>query len=79
MSEADRDRATQFVQALLPLALPTPQVMTRALDLLRRHSLSYFDALLPGACIDAGVNTLYTEDMGAPAQYDSVQLINPFI
>src|SRR5262245_64807994 len=43
ISEADRDRAIQFGQALFPLTFPTLQVMTNALDLLRRHSLSYFD------------------------------------
>lgn len=79
IAEADRDLAIQFGQALFPLALPTAKVMAHTLDLLRRHSLSYFDALLLGACIDAGIDILYTEDMGAPVQYDSVQLINPFL
>jgi len=31
-----------------------------------------------GACLEANVDTLYTEDMGAPTSYDGVQLINPF-
>ena len=31
------------------------------------------------ACLEAGVDTLYTEDMGAPTKYDEVQLINPFV
>ena len=30
------------------------------------------------ACIEVGVDQLYTEDMGSPRQLDSVQLINPF-
>lgn len=53
--------------------------MDQTLRLVSRYSLSYFDPLLLGACVDAGIDTLYTEDMGAPTQYDSVQLINPFI
>jgi predicted nucleic acid-binding protein len=63
---------------LFPLAFPTLNATTQTLELLRRYSLSYFDAVLLGACINAGIHTLHTEDMGAPAQYDSVQLINPF-
>jgi hypothetical protein len=34
--------------------------------------------MLLGACKDAGVTALYTEDMGVPMQYDGIQLINPF-
>jgi predicted nucleic acid-binding protein len=79
ISEADRDLAIRSSQVLFPVVCPAFRVMIRTLDLLRRHSLSYFDALLLGACIDAGIHTLYTEDMGAPVQYDSVQLINPFV
>jgi predicted nucleic acid-binding protein len=62
-----------------PLVMPTPAVLDRAMDLFARHSLSHWDSMLLGACIEAGVDTLYTEDMGAPIQIDSVKLINPFI
>lgn len=72
----------RYVSAALRLSrleLPTPRVLDRALDLADRYSLSHWDSMLLGACIEAGVTTLYTEDMGAPTQYDSVQLVNPFI
>jgi predicted nucleic acid-binding protein len=59
--------------------MPAPGVLDRALDLTDRHSLSHWDSMLIAACIEAGVNTLYTEDMGSPGQYDSVRLVNPFI
>jgi predicted nucleic acid-binding protein len=35
--------------------------------------------MLIASCIDAGIDTLYSEDLGAGATYDSVQVINPFI
>jgi predicted nucleic acid-binding protein len=35
--------------------------------------------MILGACKEAGVTTLYTEDMGAPTAYDGIQLLNPFI
>jgi predicted nucleic acid-binding protein len=61
------------------LTMPTPAVLDRALDLADRYSLSHWDSMLLGACLEAGVVTLYTEDMGAPTRYDGVQLVNPFI
>jgi predicted nucleic acid-binding protein len=35
--------------------------------------------MLLGACAEAGVETLYTEDMGAPVDIDGISLINPFV
>jgi predicted nucleic acid-binding protein len=52
---------------LFPVALPTLGVVDRALDLTGRYSLSHWDSMLLGACLEANVNTLYTEDMGASA------------
>ena len=63
----------------LPLVMPSPQVLDRALDLTSRYSLSHWDSMIRGACKEAGVTTLYTEDMGAPTVYDGIQLINPFV
>ena len=63
---------------LLPLVMPTPQVADRALDLAGRFSLSHWDSMLLAACLEANVDTLYTEDMGAPRQIDSIRLVNPF-
>jgi predicted nucleic acid-binding protein len=65
----------QFFQ----LVLPTPQVLDQALDLSEQFSLSHWDSMMLGACLEAGVDTLYTEDMGAPITYASVRLINPFV
>ena len=62
-----------------PLVMPTQQVADHAIELTGRYSLSHWDAMLLGACKDVGVTTLYTEDMGAPASFDGIQLINPFV
>lgn len=62
-----------------PLTMPQPQLLDRALDLSGRYSLSHWDSMLLAACIEAGIDTLYTEDMAAPTTFDSVRLINPFI
>ena len=60
------------------LAMPTPNVLDLALELSSRHSLSHWDSMILGACKEAGVTTLYTEDMGASTVYDGIQLVNPF-
>ncbi len=41
--------------------------------------LSHWDRMLIAACIDAGVRTLYSEDLGDGVAYDSVTVINPFV
>lgn len=43
-----------------------------------RYSLSYWDSLLLAACLDAGVNRLYSEDLDDGMTYDTVVVINPF-
>jgi predicted nucleic acid-binding protein len=60
------------------VAFPDAQVWADAKALQQRHMLSFWDALLVAACIRAGVQTLYTEDIGAPRTIDTLALVNPF-
>lgn len=72
----------QHVQAfrrLFPLVLPTATVLDRALDLAGRFSLSHWDSMILGACQEAAITTIYTEDMGAPRTIDSIHLVNPLL
>ena len=76
-----RDTLLRYVatfRKLFPIAIPALGVVDRAIDLTGRYSLSHWDSMLLGACLEAGVDILYTEDMGAPVTYDSIRLINPF-
>ena len=66
------------VRRMFPVALPSEPIIDRALDLFDRYSLSHWDSMLLAACLEANVDTLYTEDMGAPRQVDSISLVNPF-
>jgi predicted nucleic acid-binding protein len=72
-------RVLRAYRRMLPLAMPTPAVLDLALDLADRYSLSHWDSMLLGACQEAGVDTLFTEDMGSPTQYGTIRLENPFI
>src|SRR5438067_1081357 len=72
----------QHVQAfrfLFPLILPTPAVFDQALSLADRYSLAHWDSMILGACQMAGINTLYTEDMGAPRTIHGIELVNPLV
>jgi predicted nucleic acid-binding protein len=72
----------QHVQAfryLFPILLPTVAVLDRALDFVQRFSLAHWDSMILGACAEAGVSKLYTEDMGAPRTIDGIELVNPLL
>ena len=75
-SDVEADVRDLFL--MFPLILPNRNVIEHALDLGSRHSLSHWDSMLLGACIDAGVDTLFTEDLDAATTYDSVKIVNPF-
>jgi len=60
------------------LILPEDDLLRISMQLFDRHSLSHWDSLLLAACISAGVDTLYSEDMSHGVTYDSVTVINPF-
>lgn len=77
-----RDAVLRYVagfRKLFPVVMPTVAVPDRALALSARYSLSHWDSMLLGACLESNVTTLYTEDMGSPCVYDGLQLFNPFI
>jgi predicted nucleic acid-binding protein len=77
-TDAEFIQQRQILPKLFPVLLPTVHTLDHALDLSDRFSLSHWDSMLLGACKDAGLTTLYTEDMGAPRNIDGIQLINPF-
>lgn len=72
-----RTYKNQFLDAQ-PVLMPTPAILQVSLDLSDRYSLSHWDSLLIAACIEAGIDTLYTEDLAAGMTYDTVSTINPF-
>jgi predicted nucleic acid-binding protein len=71
------DRLTEF-QDLLPLVLPSPANLTHARELHILNGVSLWDALILAACLDAGVDILYSEDVPAVTTFQTVRVINPF-
>ena len=70
-------RLTEF-RDLLPLVLPTDGNLARAKELHLTRGASLWDALILSACAEAGVDTLYSEDLPGFEDFDGVRVINPF-
>lgn len=69
----------QDLLQIFPIALPTPEILTRSLELSATFSLSHWDSLLVAACQFAGAAELYSEDMQSGVSYGSVTIVNPFV
>ena len=51
----------------------------RALDMLQKYSLSFYDSLIVAGALDAGCSVLFTEDMQSGQWIeDCLQIRNPF-
>jgi predicted nucleic acid-binding protein len=51
----------------------------RALELTRRHSVSWFDSLIVTAAIESDCGILYSEDFQHGQKFDSLMVRNPFL
>ena len=56
----------------------TARLLVRAIDLQQKHRLSFWDSMIVQAAIDAGCETLLTEDLNAGQRIESVTIVNPF-
>jgi predicted nucleic acid-binding protein len=43
------------------------------------HSLSFYDALIVAAALEAGCDTLFTEDMQHGRKFGGLAIVNPFL
>jgi predicted nucleic acid-binding protein len=77
MDDARKD--VDDLRRIWTTSLPAWPVFERSGALLGRYSLSFWDALLVGACLEAGVETLYTENFGGCDEIDGVRTVNPFV
>ncbi len=79
ISSADVETYLRQLLGGTPLVLPQPAVLDHSLNISRTYSLSHWDSMLLAACIIAGVDTLYSEDLTDGATYDTVKVVNPFV
>jgi predicted nucleic acid-binding protein len=64
------------LEDIVPVTLNTHTV---ALSLAREHGLSFFDALIVAAAIEAGCDTLYSEDLQHGRTIGGLAIVNPFL
>ena len=64
---------------IFPLRIPSERVALDVWRLIDAYQLSYFDALIISACIDAGVTRLYSEDIQSRPEVEGVKIVNPFL
>jgi len=60
------------------LVLPTLPVLDHAQRLHAEQQWSFWDAMIVGACLDAGVTRLYSEDLPGRQPPPPLEIINPF-
>ena len=63
---------------LFPLVVPSPRVFKHAQTLHSSQGISFWDAMIIGACLDSGVQKLYSEDLPGGAVEGDLQIVNPF-
>ncbi|HEV3237626.1 MAG TPA: hypothetical protein VGZ25_11600, partial [Gemmataceae bacterium] len=78
ITRADVEAHFHDLLSMFPLRIPTAKVFEISFDLQDRFSLSHWDSMLLAACKEAGITTLYSEDMDAGTDYDSLKIVNPF-
>lgn len=78
LTSAAVEAAFRRFRAMFPLRFPSEGVFQVSFDLRSRFSLSHWDSMLLAACKEAGVTTLYSEDMAAGTNYDGLTIVNPF-
>jgi len=79
LAPAAVDAAFQRFRPMFALRTPTEVVFQISSDLRSRFSLSHWDSMLLAACKEAGVTTLYSEDLDAATDYDGLRVVNPFV
>jgi len=61
-----------------PLVLPTSSILEHAQQLHVEQQWSFWDAMIVGACLEAGVTRLYSEDLPGRKPPAPLEIINPF-
>lgn len=75
----DAFEAVTACRSRFPLVMPSPAVLDLGLQIHCNQGLSYWDAMLLAACVDAEINRLYTEDIQSQPRIRGVEIVNPFL
>jgi predicted nucleic acid-binding protein len=74
-----RNSAIAAVHRLFAQVRPlTAPIHGRAMDLARDQSLSFYDALMVAAALDADCDVLFSEDLQHGRAFGGLEVVNPF-
>jgi predicted nucleic acid-binding protein len=67
-----------FVEALDEVLAISFETHREALAIARDHGLAFYDALIVASALEAGCDTLFTEDMQHGRMFQGLTIRNPF-
>lgn len=74
------EAAVQSIRFRFPDIVPlTSDTHAAGLMLARDHGLAFYDALIVASAIDAGCDTLFSEDMQHGRNIGDLAIVNPFL
>lgn len=77
---AEIEAALAVVRARFPKVVPlTAETHAAALVIARDHGLAFYDALIVAAALEAGCDTLYSEDLQDGRAIGGLTIRNPFL
>ena len=77
MPEAEAWEDVSALSAWHPVALTWP-LLESAHELHIRHALSWWDAMIVAAALEADCRILYSEDLASGSRFGNMEIINPF-
>jgi predicted nucleic acid-binding protein len=74
------ERFLSVIRVRFPTVAPlTIETHAAALALARNHLLAFYDALILAAALEAGCETLYSEDFQHGQRFGDCTIVNPFL
>jgi len=78
MSTADASAYLKSIFQPLPIVHSSHRLYTEALHMHERYRLSWYDALIVAAAMEAGCSVLYSEDLQHGQKFGATAVKNPF-
>lgn len=79
MPLSETGKLLAMLETMCRVEIVTPSTMHRALDIAGRYGFSWFDSLIVATALEAGCDTLYTEDLHHGQVIEGkLTLTNPF-
>lgn len=71
------NRLSEFMD-VFPLLPPSAEILNGARTLHLLHGVSFWDSLILASCVEAKIDTLYSEDVPGHSALPGLRVVNPF-